>query len=242
MQPVYNDETNQFERTDTKFVYPMDGPIAVKPGVHHLAKDAATMTLAAPTPDQVGGDLTITADMTGATVTTVLTDSRTTLTFAQPGETISLRAVVPPEPPEGQRRGRESRAGEAAVWEPIGATKVLIDGVPQPPPPLLTMLTPATAVLGSPSFTLHVHGSGFGPDAVIVFAAQDEPTTVVSPNEVTTGVDMTVWLGADTIPVTVRNGANAPSNPLPFTFTDTTRGGRHDVKDEAPAPHKRPRA
>jgi hypothetical protein len=231
MQPVYNDETNQFERTDTKFVYPMDGPIAVKPGVHHLAKDAADMTLAAPTPEQVGGELTITADMTGATVTTVLTDSRTTLTFAQPGETISLRAVVPPD--EGQRRGRESRTGDAAVWEPIGATKVLIDGVPQPPPPLLTMLTPATVVLGSPSFTLHVQGSGFGPDAVIVFAAQDEPTTVVSPTEVTTGVDMTLWLGADTVPVTVRNGANAPSNPLPFTFTDTTR--------EAHAPPKRPR-
>jgi hypothetical protein len=78
-------------------------------------------------------------------------------------------------------------------------------------------------VLGSPSFTLHVEGSGFGPDAVIVFAGIDEPTTVVSPTEVTTGINMAVWLGADTVPVTVRNGTGTPSNAAMFTFTATAR-------------------
>jgi hypothetical protein len=72
---------------------------------------------------------------------------------------------------------------------------------------------------GAPSFTLHVQGAGFTPDSVIVFAGHDEPTTLVSPTEVTTGVDMSLWLGADAVPVTVRNGDGAPSAPLTFTFT-----------------------
>ena len=90
---------------------------------------------------------------------------------------------------------------------------------PPGPAPTLTTLAPDTAVLGSPSFTLHVHGSGFTAASVITFAGHDEPTTLVSPTEVTTGVDMAVWLGPDTLPVTVRNADGAPSNALSFTFT-----------------------
>jgi hypothetical protein len=85
--------------------------------------------------------------------------------------------------------------------------------------PALTALAPDSVVLGAPSFTLHVQGAGFTPDSVIVFAGHDEPTTLVSPTEVTTGVDMSLWLGADAVPVTVRNGDGAPSAPLTFTFT-----------------------
>jgi hypothetical protein len=89
-------------------------------------------------------------------------------------------------------------------------------------PPQLTALAPDTAVLGALSFTLHVHGSGFTADSVITFAGHDEPTTLASPTEVTTGVDMSVWLGPDTVPVTVRNGDGAASAPLSFTFTAPT--------------------
>jgi 5-methylcytosine-specific restriction protein A len=51
--------------------------------------------------------------------------------------------------------------------------------------PVLTGLTPQTAPLGSPSFTLHVSGNGFRPGAVIEFAGNDEPTVYVSATEVT---------------------------------------------------------
>jgi hypothetical protein len=91
------------------------------------------------------------------------------------------------------------------------------------PPPVLTALAPATVALGAPSFTVHVQGTGFAPEAVITFAGHDEPTTVVSPTEVTTGIDMAVWIGPDTVQVTVRNGAGAASNALPFTFTSARR-------------------
>jgi hypothetical protein len=90
-------------------------------------------------------------------------------------------------------------------------------------PPVLTTLQPATAVLGAPSFTLHVQGTDFGEGAVIVFAGHDEPTTLVSPTEVTTGVDMTMWQGPDTVPVAVRHGGGPLSNTLPFTFTAVAR-------------------
>jgi hypothetical protein len=109
-----------------------------------------------------------------------------------------------------------------AVGEWSWPTPVNTPGGGAGAPPVLTALQPATAVLGSPSFTLHVIGSGFGPDAVISFAGHDEPTTVVSPTEVTTGVDMSVWLGPDTLPVTVRNGDGTASAPLTFTFTAAT--------------------
>jgi hypothetical protein len=85
--------------------------------------------------------------------------------------------------------------------------------------PVLTSLTPATVALGAPSFTLHVHGTGFVDGAVIVFAGKDEPTTVVSAAEVTTGVNMAVWVGPDTVPVVVRGVDDAASNALSFTFT-----------------------
>jgi hypothetical protein len=85
--------------------------------------------------------------------------------------------------------------------------------------PVLASLTPATVALGAPSFTLHVHGTGFAAGAVIVFAGKDEPTTWVSDTEVTTGVDMAVWVGPDTVPVVVRGVDSGASNALSFTFT-----------------------
>lgn len=89
--------------------------------------------------------------------------------------------------------------------------------------PTISSLMPNTAVIGDPSFTLHVHGTGFTAESVIVFNSFDEPTTLVSDTEVTTGVNMTVWLAPTTpLPVSVRTGA-AMSNVLSFTFTGAAR-------------------
>lgn len=98
-------------------------------------------------------------------------------------------------------------------WSPTPVT-------PPPAPPVVTALDPDTVLLGAPSFTLHVIGTGFAPGAVIVFAGYDEPTTVIDDTVVTTGVNMDVWLGADTVAVAVRSADGARSNALPFTFTE----------------------
>ena len=86
------------------------------------------------------------------------------------------------------------------------------------PAPTVTSLVPSTVAIGAPSFTVRVLGANFGPDAVIVFNGQDEPTTIVSPTEVSTGVDMAVWLAPAAVPVAVR-ASGVLSAPVSFTFT-----------------------
>lgn len=87
--------------------------------------------------------------------------------------------------------------------------------------PIVTELVPAAAVLGDPNFTLSVRGSGFGPDAQIMWNGAPEPTTVVSPTEVTTLVNMGTATVPASIPVFVQNGAvGAPSNTVAFALTE----------------------
>jgi hypothetical protein len=85
------------------------------------------------------------------------------------------------------------------------------------PTPVLSALTPDTAVSGDPDFELSCDGTDFTADCVIVFGSVDEPTTFVSDTEVTTVVKPSLFAPA-IVPVTVRNGANS-SNPVDFTFT-----------------------
>ena len=84
----------------------------------------------------------------------------------------------------------------------------------------MTALEPDTAVLGSPSFTLHIVGTGFTPDSVIVWNGSDEVTTYVDATVVTTGVNMETASVAIAVPVSVRNPDGVVSNALNFTFTE----------------------
>jgi len=92
------------------------------------------------------------------------------------------------------------------------------DAPPSGSAPMVTSLIPATVPIGAPNFTVRVLGTGFTPDSVIVWNGFDEPTTVVSPTEVTTGVNMAVWLAPATVPVAVRAGG-VESASVSFTFT-----------------------
>jgi hypothetical protein len=85
------------------------------------------------------------------------------------------------------------------------------------PTPVLSALTPDTAVSGDADLTLSCDGTDFTADCVIVFGSVDEPTTFVSDTEVTTIVKPSLFAPA-VVPVTVRNGANR-SNAVDFTFT-----------------------
>jgi hypothetical protein len=96
-----------------------------------------------------------------------------------------------------------------------------------PNPPVITTIAPDTAAIGDPDFTLVVTCTGFYADSVIVFAGNDEPTTLEADGTLTTGVDMNVWLGPDMLPVQVRN-FNVVSNTVEFTFTEA--GTRHAPK------------
>ena len=87
------------------------------------------------------------------------------------------------------------------------------------PPPVLTLLVPATAALGAPNFTLHVQGTGFQPHDVILWNGAPEPTTFVSATELTTLVNMATAQAAITLPVAVRRAVGGTSNSLDFTLT-----------------------
>lgn len=99
------------------------------------------------------------------------------------------------------------------------ARYVAANGGTLPTAPVVSGLTPATVVIGAPSFTLSVGGTGFRADDVIVFNGFDEPTTFVSDTELTTGVNMPLWAAPATVPVLVRNAIGMESAPQTFTFT-----------------------
>ena len=58
------------------------------------------------------------------------------------------------------------------------------------PVPTVASLSPDTVALGAPDFDVHVIGTNFVEGSVIVFAGQDEPTTLNSDTDVSTGVNM----------------------------------------------------
>ena len=112
-------------------------------------------------------------------------------------------------------------------------------------PATISGLEPSTAAIGDPSFTLYVTGTNFHAESVIVFAGQDENTTLNEDGRLQTGVNMGFWHGADTVPVCVRNGlGGVVSEPVDFTFTAAAAsqeragegGARKAFEDYPPEP------
>jgi len=99
-------------------------------------------------------------------------------------------------------------------------------------PPVVSGVEPNTAAIGDPSFDIHVSGEGFLADSIIVFAGQDEPTTLNEDGTLSTGVNMGVWHGPDTLEVKVRNG-KLYSEPVTFTFTGEAAPAPEAADDEA---------
>jgi hypothetical protein len=98
----------------------------------------------------------------------------------------------------------------------------------------LTSLSPNTAVSGSADVVMSCIGIGFTSETIIQFGEHDEPTTLVSPTEVTTGVKPSLFAPA-AVPVLVKNGSLS-SEPLDFTFTapaDGTKAARSPPKSAA---------
>jgi hypothetical protein len=99
------------------------------------------------------------------------------------------------------------------------AIHLILTGLPVVPP-VVNSLNPGSTTIGDPSFDIHVIGTGFTPESVIVFNGFDEPTTYVSATDVSTGVNMDVWLAPATVPVAVRTG-DILSDAVNFVFQDS---------------------
>lgn len=98
---------------------------------------------------------------------------------------------------------------------------ILAGGSLSPIPPVITSLSPATGVAGSPPPPLKVRVLGSGFDATCKIYVNDllVNTTFVSPAEVFTNVALSGITGANVWPVVVRNGAGVTSNTAVFTIT-----------------------
>ena len=99
--------------------------------------------------------------------------------------------------------------------------------------PTISALDPDTCAIGDQDFDLHVTGENFTGASIIYFAGHDEPTTLNEDGTVSTGVNMAMWHGPDTVNVYVRNGT-LHSNALEFTFTEAAEGGARKG-DELPS-------
>jgi len=90
-------------------------------------------------------------------------------------------------------------------------------------PPVLGSLVPATAVAGTPGFTLRVLGSGFRPDSRVVWnGAPVITTTFVSATEISTVIPSTAY-PAGPIPVSAVTIGGLESNALTFSITVAAR-------------------
>jgi len=97
------------------------------------------------------------------------------------------------------------------------------------PVPEISSLDPAEATIGDESFTLFVHGTNFFADSVLWFAGQPEPTTLNEDGTLSTGINMPLWQGADTVKVQIKNGPSV-SEEVDFTFHETAPASRKKGK------------
>lgn len=121
---------------------------------------------------------------------------------------MSIKSINEPDGP-----GRTTMVTPASINEP----PKLPDLGGEMPVPSITSIEPASCVLGDANFRVYLTGENFFAGSVIVFAGQDEITTLEDDGRLSTGVNMAVWHGPDVVQVTVKN-ADAVSNAVDFEF------------------------
>ena len=128
-----------------------------------------------------------------------------------------LTAMVP--------AGLVSTAGQDWVWVARpdqeeysrSLSFTLTSAPPAAPPPVVTSLSPPSAALGGPGFTLTVNGSGFIAASTVEWNKQGLATTFVSATQLTAQVPASDILNSGSASVTVVNPGVAPSAALTFT-------------------------
>jgi subtilisin family serine protease len=114
-------------------------------------------------------------------------------------------------------------SGSAVVW------KTSTVGVPTPPAPVITSISPGTVNSFGPAFTLTVNGSNFVPQSKVTFFLLDRPTTFVSSTQLIASIpatDLDPWLsntGPRAVIVSTRGfGTVLESNPVDLNVTGPT--------------------
>ena len=85
--------------------------------------------------------------------------------------------------------------------------------------PVLSTISPTSALAGSAAFTLSVSGSNFVSGAVVNFNGAPQPTTFVSSTSLTAAISASSVAAAGSFPVTVTNPAPNGGTSMASTFT-----------------------
>ena len=103
--------------------------------------------------------------------------------------------------------------------------------LPAPPPtpaanaPVITLLSPGSAVAGSVAFTLTVNGSSFDPSAQVLFNGVARTTTFVSSTQLQASINASDIAASETAIIAVANPANNGGTSAGSTFFIGTTGG-----------------
>lgn len=90
--------------------------------------------------------------------------------------------------------------------------------------PVVSLISPNSAVAGGAAFTLSVTGTNFSPNSVLRWNGEARQTTVVSATELTAQIPATDIANVGTAKVTVFSpAANASSNEVSFTINQSNR-------------------
>ena len=114
---------------------------------------------------------------------------------------------------------------------PVPTTFPAPTPLPTPPPapaanaPVITLLTPSSAVAGSVGFTLTVNGSSFDPSAQVLFNGIARTTTFVSGTQLQAGINASDIAAAGTAIIAVANPANNGGTSAGSTFFIGSTGG-----------------
>ena len=85
--------------------------------------------------------------------------------------------------------------------------------------PTLGSLVPSSGTAGGPAFTMTVNGAGFVSTSTMKFNGTAEPTTFVSPAQVTASIPATAIAASGTFPVTVTSPAPGGGTSSSLNFT-----------------------
>ena len=138
---------------------------------------------------------------------------------------MSIKSINEPDGP-----GRTTMITPQSINEPTN----IPEGVGMP---IVDALSQDSVTIGDDSFVLYVSGASFYDGSVIVFAGHDEPTTLEDDGTLSTGINMDVWLGPDTVKVGVRN-ITLHSNELDFTLLAAPEADT-EVSDNGTVKHSR---
>lgn len=143
-----------------------------------------------------------------------------------------LRAAIPPD--------RLAYPGDVAVSvanpPPGGGMSNEVKFKILTPVPLLAAITPATAVEGSPAFTIRVEGNNFLPSAMVNFGGQKLTTNYVSSIvlEAQVPAGLVNTRGSFSVSVTNPGSTNFNSNPVNLVVTSAAEAATMQAQSSAP--------